>query len=76
MEEGQHGGTQTKDWTSIDPVVLGFGVGAQVTRVTTRVLTNREGIAQTVGAFRNPSLALFQQAIGAGCLVTVGGGGI
>src|SRR5208337_1805680 len=73
---GKHGGTQTKDWTGMEPVVVGFVELAQVTRVTTRVLTNREGIAQTVGAFRNPSLALFQQAIGAGCLVTVGGGGI
>src|SRR5271166_603094 len=41
---GKHGGTQTKDWTGIEPVVVGFVVLAQVTRVTTRVLTNREGI--------------------------------
>src|SRR5271166_7175091 len=71
-------GPQADDGAVIDgdAVVPAFVVEAQVTRVTTRVLTNREGIAQTVGAFRNPSLALFQQAIGAGCLVTVGGGGI
>ena len=39
---------------ALTPVVVAFGVWAQITRVTTGILPNRDRIAQTVGAFSNP----------------------
>src|SRR5271165_4273307 len=67
---------RSPDNTRIYPIIVAFGVRAQISWITTGILPDTNRIAGTIGDLCDGRFALFQKAIGPGCLVTVGSSGI